>query len=162
MFDDETASFLRSGCALIVGSASADGRPHASRGWGVPQLTSDDDQEGLGERLTVLLDGEDERARANATPGRKVAVTATDVRTLRSIQLKGDVVATSAAEPEDPKVVRAYCDAFFTDVVQTDGMPREILERMVPGSWFRCVVQVTARFDQTPGPSAGAPIVEAR
>ncbi|OWY60915.1 hypothetical protein B7486_66605, partial [cyanobacterium TDX16] len=149
MFDEATLVFLRSGCALIVGSASHDRQPLASRGWGIPALDPD------GGQVTVLLDDEDDQARENLAAGARVAVTATDVQTLRSLQLKGTVLAVEPAAPEDPKVVRAYCDEFFGDVEAVDGMPRDILERMLPAGWFRCRVQVEATFDQTPGPSAG-------
>jgi hypothetical protein len=152
VFDEATQAFLRSGCALIVGSSSADGQPLASRGWGIPGLDPD------GEQLTVLLDDEDEQARDNLAVGSRVAVTATDVQTLRSLQMKGEVLAVGPATAADAKVARTYCDDFFGDIESVDVMHRDVLERMVPAGWFRCRIQVEATFDQTPGPSAGAPI----
>jgi hypothetical protein len=152
VFDESVVAFVRSGCALIVGSASPDRRPVASRGWGIPEL---DDG---GEQITVLVDEDDHQAAANLVPGAAVAITATSVTTLRSLQLKGRVLEVEPATAADAKVARAYCDSFFGDIEQVDGMHRDILERMVPAGWFRCRVAVEARYDQTPGPGAGAPM----
>jgi hypothetical protein len=151
VFDEVEREYLQGGRALIVGSASPDGTPLASRGWGFPEFEVDG-------RVTVLVDRHDRRAHDNLVVGAPAAITATDVHTLRSLQMKGRVLSVGPSRPGDDKVVRAYCDAFFGDIESVDGMHRDILERMFPEDWFRCEVQVEERFDQTPGPKAGAPI----
>lgn len=156
MFDEATQAFLRSGCALIVGSVSDEGQPVASRAWGVPELDAER------RLITVLVDTGDQAALDNLRPDAPVAVTFTDVRTLRSIQVKGAVAGSHPADARDGEVVRAYCDAFFGDVETVDGTHREVLERMVPEGWCRCVVRVEEQFDQTPGPRAGATLDAAR
>jgi hypothetical protein len=152
VFDEAEREYLLGGRALIVGSASPDGTPLASRGWGFPAF------EAAAGLVTVLVDLHDRRAQENLVVGAPAAVTATDVQTLRSLQMKGRVVSSGPSEPGDDKVVRAYCDAFFGDIETIDGMHRDILERMFPEDWFRCQVLVEERFDQTPGPKAGAPM----
>ena len=56
MFDPETRAFLESGCGLLVATVSADGAPHAARGWGLDVLDV-----GPPARLRLLLDADDER-----------------------------------------------------------------------------------------------------
>src|SRR6187549_661846 len=84
VFDPDTRAFLESGCALIVGTGGPDGAPHAGRGWGLELL------DGLSSgRLRLLLDAEDERSIAHIADGGPIAVTATNVVVLRSMQMKG-------------------------------------------------------------------------
>ena len=52
----------------------------------------------------------------------------------------------------------AYCEAFFTDITETDGVPRELLVRLLPPAFIACVVRTVECFNQTPGPGAGAPL----
>jgi hypothetical protein len=58
----------------------------------------------------------------------------------------------------DHERVAAYCDEFFADIAATDGVPRELLERMVPPTFIACTVRVRESFNQSPGPGAGAPL----
>ncbi len=152
MFDEETAALLTSGCALIVGTVGADGEPHAGRGWGLDVL---DDGADLA-RLRVLLDAGDERTVEHAAAGWAIAVTATSVRNLRSVQLKGRALSIEVAGREDLDRAERYIDAFFTDINETDGTPLDLLQRFVPLGYVACTVEATERFDQTPGPGAGA------
>jgi hypothetical protein len=149
-----TATFLEGGGALLVGTVEADGTPCAARGWGITVLTGDEP----GMRVQVVLDASDERAlRALAATG-AVSVTATDVRTLRSIQVKGLAAPVEAATAADVALARRYCDDFFRAVNEADGIDVALLERLVPAAYVTCEVTVHHRFDQTPGPGAGAAI----
>jgi hypothetical protein len=151
VFDPETTTFLESGCALIVGTVSADGEPHAGRAWGLDVL-----EDGAVTRLRLLLDVDDARSIEHAVEGGDIAITATSVRTLRSIQLKGRVGGPEVADPGDSARAQRYMDAFFADIVDTDGVRTPaLLERFVPRGYLACTVEVHERFDQTPGPSAG-------
>lgn len=152
MIDEATATFLRTGCALIVGTVEADGAPLACRGWGVPHLDAE------AGRVDVLLDADDEDVRRTAVEGAPLAITAADVRTLYSVQLKGRCTARREQRADDWDVARHYLDAFMTDVEETDGTPRRLLERLVPTTLWCCTLEVEASFDQTPGPGAGAPL----
>lgn len=152
MFDDDTIAFLESGCGLLVGTVAADGAPHAGRGWGLDVLDA-----GAG-RLRLLLDAADEVTLANGAGSGAVAVTAAEVRTLRSLQLKGRVVGIVEAEGTDRARAARYCDELWTAVEETDGEPRELLEQLTPAAYRVALVEVTALFDQTPGPAAGASV----
>jgi hypothetical protein len=149
VFDDDRATFLESGCSLILGTVLPDGEPHAGRGWGLTVLPATD-------RVRLLLDVEDTTTNDCAVTGGAIAITAASVRTLRSLQLKGRVVSVEAASPEDVARGQEYCEAFFTDIEETDGFGREITERLVPLGYLVCTVAVDDLFDQTPGPGAGA------
>jgi hypothetical protein len=59
-------------------------------------------------------------------------------------------------EGGDAERARRYSDAFFADIVVTDGTPLALLERMLPTGYVSCTVAVDALYDQTPGPEAGA------
>jgi hypothetical protein len=142
---------LESGCALIVGTVGDDGEPHAGRAWGLDVLEDADVP-----RLRLLLDAEDTRTIERAVEGGAIAVTATSVRTLSSVQLKGRVGEPAVASPEDVERAQRYMDWFFRDITETDGTHPALLERFVPSGFVACSVEVHERFDQTPGPGAGA------
>jgi hypothetical protein len=154
VFAAATKRFLESGCALIVGTVSADGEPHANRGWGLTVLPGD------GNHVRLLLDADDQRALADLARAGAIAITGADVRTLRSVQLKGRFVGSEAADENDRERARRFCDGFFGDVVVTDGTPRELLERLVPDDYVACTIAVDEVYDQTPGPGAGAPLAQ--
>ena len=149
MFDDDRRTFLESGCSLILGTVLPDGEPHAGRGWGLTVLPDE-------AQVRLLLDVEDTTTNDCAAGGGAVAITAASVRTLRSLQLKGRVLSLEAGSPEDAGRAARYCEAFFTDIEETDGFGREITERLVPLGYLVCTVAVDDLFDQTPGPGAGA------
>jgi hypothetical protein len=151
VFDEETRAFLESGCGLIVGTVAPDGAPYAGRGWGLDVL-----EDGPPARLRLLLDADDEGTIANLTDGAAVAVTATNIRTLRSVQLKGRARGTEVHTPEDEARGQRYIDEFFADVEAVDGVPRERFEHFTPIGVVVCTLEAHERFDQTPGPGAGA------
>lgn len=158
MFDDDTTAFLRSGCALIVATVDADGAPHATRGWGLDGLDGSTASASERQQVRLLLDASDVTGAEHLGTTGRIAITAADVRTLRSLQLKGRVLHLEPASTDDRREARRYCDAFFTDIEQTDGTARDLLERIVPADFLVCTVEVESTFDQTPGPGAGQPI----
>ncbi len=147
MFDPDGVAFLESGCALIVAVVDADLHPRANRGWGLDVLP-----EG---RVRLLLDADDVTTLDHLAQRDAIAITATSVRDLHSMQLKGHCEAVESATAEDRARVDRYCADFFADVVETDGFARALLQRLVPADYVACVVRVDAVFDQTPGPTAG-------
>jgi hypothetical protein len=151
LFDQETRTFLESGCALIVGTVSADGEPHAGRAWGLDVLVP-----GARPQVRVLLDAGDPPTIEHAADGGAIAITATSVRTLRSVQLKGRSLGVAVAATGDGARAQRFIDAFFADIQETDGTDPALLERFVPIGYVACSVEVHERFDQTPGPGAGA------
>jgi hypothetical protein len=148
--DDATKTFLEAGSALIIGTVGPDGAPFAGRGWGLDVLD--------GDRVRLLLDASDEGTIANVAAGRAIAVTAADVRTLRSMQLKGRALGLDETTAADRERWDRYREEFFTDILETDGTPRELTDRFAPDDVVACTIEVDELFDQTPGPGAGARI----
>jgi hypothetical protein len=150
VLDDDTIAFLVGGCALIVGTVSPDGDPHASRGWGLTVL-------GTGPlRARLLLAADDARTLANLEQGARVAVTAGDVPTLRSMQLKGRSLGLEPGTEDDRARMGRFVEGFYGDISSTDGTPRRVLDRLTPLDVTACTIEVEELYDQTPGPSAGA------
>jgi len=142
VLDEEKVSFLEGGCALIVCTLDADGEPFASRAWGLTVVSCDE----MRVRLLATLD---------VLPRGAVAITGTDVPTLRSLQLKGHVVAVEPSNAADLAKSQRYADAFYSDVERTDNVPRELLDRMTPKEFLACTIEIEELYDQTPGPRAG-------
>jgi predicted pyridoxine 5'-phosphate oxidase superfamily flavin-nucleotide-binding protein len=151
VFDPETSAFLETGCALVVGTVTADGAPYAARAWGADPI-------GGGSDVRVLLDALDVATIGNVEGGGRVAVTATSVRYFTSVQMKGHAVAVEPATAGDRARAARYVDDFFADIEQTDGTERALLERLVPADYVAMVVRVEEVYDQTPGPGAGGRI----
>jgi hypothetical protein len=156
VFGTETARFLESGCALIVGTVGADGDPYATRGWGL-DIVSDQDA-----RIRILIDASDSVTLDRLSSGGGVAITGTDVPTLRSVQVKGRALLVEDATEADRARAGRFCDVFFTDVVETEGTPRELLDRLEPADYMACLVEVDELYDQTPGPGAGQAMTTGR
>jgi hypothetical protein len=129
---------------------SDDGEPYATRGWGIDVLSPD------ATSLRVLLYANDERALALLAPGRRIAITAGDVRTLASVQLKGVVERVEDGTSTHLERANRYCDDFFRDIEDIDGTRPELAERLRPNGVVPIVVRIDERYDQTPGPGAGA------
>jgi hypothetical protein len=151
--DDETRAFVESGCALVLGTVDPGGAPCAGRGWGVTV----GDEAG---RLRLVLDADDTVTLHNVTAGAPIAVTAASIRTLASVQFKGRVVGTEPIAPDDLARAESYCAAMFADIHETDFTPMELLEALRPHRLAVCTVGVEERFDQTPGPGAGARVAD--
>jgi hypothetical protein len=156
MLDVALTEFLGRGVSLIVATVDADGAPFATRGWAVTPLSR--------HRARLLVAADDAPAFApaggTAARGTAIAVTIADVRTYRAVQLKGRSVDVEPATDEDRATVAAGVDRFATAVAQTDGTPRHLLDRLVPGAFVACTVEVDAVYDQTPGPGAGARVTD--
>jgi hypothetical protein len=149
--DPETTTFLETGCALIVGTVADDGMPHAGRAWGLDVVTT-----GASPTVRVLLDIDDQLTIDHIARGGPVAVTATSVRTLQSMQLKGVAQGLDPARADDAERMERYIDQFFGDIRDTDATDPDVLEAFRPVGPVACLIEVRERFVQTPGPGAGA------
>jgi hypothetical protein len=150
--DDATRDLVQGGSVLIIGATDAEGAPLVARAWGC-EIGADDE-------VSLWLAGGDPVLAAAVMPGGLLAFTATDVRTLRSRQFKGVVRETAAAPPGELAVVSRYRRDMFTAIHDTDGIPVDLLERLVPDSFIVVTLRVASCFDQTPGPEAGAPVAD--
>lgn len=152
MFDDDTSAFLAGGCALIIGTVDDAGEPRASRGWGLIAVDGD------GRRFRLVIDGLDASRPEHFGAGRPIAVTAADVPTLRSLQLKGRIVSVEATTDADEQHAERFCEQFFRDIHETEGTPLALLDRLAPPTHAACVIDIDEAYDQTPGPKAGSAI----
>jgi hypothetical protein len=153
MLGGDEIELLESGCSLVIGLVSADGRPHDGRGWA---LSMSDDR-----RHARLLVGASDIEALGHPPGvvtGKVAVNGADVLTLRSVQLKGPIVGAEPADEEDRARMVRHCDGFFDAVAFVDSIPRHLMERLVPNEVVACTFEIVEAYDQTPGPDAGKPL----
>jgi hypothetical protein len=155
VFDSDLTAFLESGCSTIVGVLGPSGEPFATRGWGTEVLSD------AVPRLRLLVS-----AGAFASIGRRagdgdafaIALTGADVRTLRSVQVKGTAHDLEPPTAADLERSEAFCTAFFADVQAVDGIGASLMRRLVPSDLLACTVAVAELYDQTPGPGAGAPL----
>jgi hypothetical protein len=152
MLDAATVAFLEGGCALVVGTVGEAGEPFVSRGWGLTILGDDP------PTARLLLAAGDTRTLAHVAEGGRIAVTGTDVPTLRSRQVKGHGIGVEPATDGDRARARRFLDEFTRDVHDTEGTPRRLLDRLAPPDYAACTIVIDEVYDQTPGPGAGAPV----
>jgi hypothetical protein len=146
------STLVDQGAGLLVGTSDADGVPRATRGWGVRR-----DDNGA---VRVVVSADDPLVVSNLTGS--IAVTAAEVRTLSSAQLKGRIVGVVEPDPTDREFVERQTTSFFDWVVAIDGNELELLQRLVPTRMLTVLIDVTDGFDQTPGPSAGSVLEDVR
>jgi hypothetical protein len=149
---DDVVALLESGCSTFLGAVGADGRPVASHCMGI-QVVED------GTRLRVMVNADEAEAIADLQATRVVALGATDVYTLRSIQVKGAVVAVEPVTAADRVRTDAYIAAFSQAILETDGTEWELMRRAIPRDFVALVMTIEDVFEQTPGPQAGTNLV---
>ena len=151
----EVQAHLEAGTAEIVGLVTPDGRPFATRGWGLDVV---DAEAGRIRLIMRAVDLEPVGLGPGDRPDVPIAVTASHVPTLFSIQLKGRLEAVDASVTTDPARVDRYCDGFLGDVVGADRIRRDLMELWRPTGdvLVACTILVDELFGQTPGPDAGA------
>jgi hypothetical protein len=148
VIEDAAAALLESTTSLIVGAVGDGNLPRALRAWGA--LVSDD-------RLQVrLLLTAGDAALADLVAGRRIAVTTTDFRTLRSFQVKGRSLGIEDATAHDRIRFDRYVGEVVPLIASIDDMPEEVVAQFLPATVVACTFVVDAVFDQTPGPDAGA------
>jgi hypothetical protein len=145
----DLVSFLESGCGLIIATVRPDGGPRAARAWGVDVVDAS-----IG-RIRVLLGLDDPELLDDLAERGAIAVTGADVVTLRASQVKGRVTGLVPATDADRERSARFREAFFQAIIELDGTPRALLDRMVPDDLIVAEVEIDAVFDQTPGPGAG-------
>jgi hypothetical protein len=138
--------------AIVVGAVAPDGTPWAARGWAVTIPEEDRPV------IRVVVGTADVPFLAGPTDRPVLAVTVTHVHTLESVQFKGPSGPAEPATEEDLRAVEHYCDAFFDAVLEIDGVPRALMERLLPRTYATCVIEVEQTYDQTPGPKAGTEV----
>jgi hypothetical protein len=145
----EIVAHLESPVSVIVGAVAPDGSPLAAHCCGARVLDG-------GTQVRVTVNGEERELLADLGATAVAAVSATEVPTLRSIQLKGRIVAVEEATAEDRIRTEQWRAGFFALVHEVDGVAVELLEHVMPLELAAFVLEVDEVYDQTPGPQAGS------
>ena len=149
MIDKELAAFLEEGIGIQIGTRSATLEPNGAR---VVAVRVEDD----GTRLVAFL------------PERAFAIVAADLEASgqaalvfarppdeRSCQVKGVFEGMQAAGGADEPFVRAQWRRWL-ERLTTIGLPLSTMEGWDAWPCVAVRLRVTALFNQTPGPNAGA------
>ena len=147
----EVVTLLESDSIILVGTVAADGLPEASRGWGLTVRTDAERPE-----VRLLMPVASTRARENLETTGRIAITVTDVETLRSAQVKGRVARFEAATDADARAHERSFTALTEALQRADGTDPELFRRVKPGSLTAVIATLDEVYDQTPGPAAGA------
>jgi hypothetical protein len=147
--DAELANLHDRGVAIVVATRDDEMRPEIVRAWGIE--VADD---GMTARLCVSA-SRDSRTMSNLAGNGAIAVTMVLPSTYLMIQMKGHV--TEIGEPTAAQLERvdAHVAAFVAEV-EPVGLPAELARRYVHYDFIAITVAVRERYDQTPGPHAGA------
>ena len=148
LIEDEDVALLVGPSSLIVGTVDETGLPDATKAWGVAVQPDR-------ERMRVILSADDGQALANARSTGVFALTATDVHTFVSVQVKGRVESVEPESDADRARREQQIEGFKRAVNETDGTPIELLGRIEPCGFVTVVATIEEAFDQTPGPTAG-------
>lgn len=149
MFTLDVMSIIEAGTSLIVGTVGPDGEPRASRAFALTVVDPD------ANVVRLVLSADDPIVVANLATG-ALAVTAADVRTLRSVQLKGRITQIEPPTVDDLATAHEHAELFFAAIADTDGHPPSLTRQLLPIDSIAVEMVVEELFDQTPGPSAGS------
>ena len=143
---------LHAGPTITVASRSARMRPSIGQAIGC-RIDPD------ACRLTVFLPaGRNRAVIADLRAGREVAVVMTRSSTTRSLQVKAAFADEVPMTPADHDRMRDYVELVAKEWAR-DGVPQAFTRTLLdsgPGPILAFDLALTAAFDQTPGPRAGA------
>jgi hypothetical protein len=140
----DLADPARDAPVVLVASRDAEHHPELSRAWG-PSWNDD------GTHLTVCVEATpDSRMARNLEPGSPVAATLSWLSSQSTTQVKGTVLRLEAPTPERREVVEHHVARFIADAA-TVGVADPIARTMVGADLMTVTVEVSERFDDTPG-----------
>ena len=154
--DDALKTFIESGVSVVVGTRDEGLVPEIVRAWG-PHVSRD--------RHTIRLcipEATSVRTRTNLVGNGRIAVAFSLPSTYETVQLKGRHLRTTKPSAEDLLRLDRHRESFAA-LNESIGVPRAGVEafwhRELAGSPLFVTVHfvVHAIFNQTPGPTAGAP-----
>jgi hypothetical protein len=148
--EPDLVTLLESDAIILVGTVAADGLPEASRGWGLAVRPEADPPE-----VRLLMPVASARARENLETTGRIAITVTDVETLRSAQVKGRVARFEPATDADARAHERSFTALTEALQRADGTDPELFRRVKPGALTAVIATLEEVYDQTPGPAAG-------
>ena len=151
MIDRHLAAFLEEGLVIHIGTCSADLEPNGTR---VTAVTVDADGRHVVAYVPRVAIRQIQSDLEGAGLAALVFVRPADDR---ACQVKGVVTGIRAATARERRLVAAQWEA-SRQVLEDVGLPPILTEswRVWPSMAVR--LRVTALFDQTPGPNAGAPL----
>ena len=149
--EPDIVTLLESDAVILVGTVAPDGLPEASRGWGLTVRTDAEPPE-----VRLLMPVASTRARENLEATGRIAITVTDVETLRSAQVKGRVARFEPATDADARAHERSFAALAEAIQRADGTDPALLGNRKPGALTAVVATLEEVYDQTPDPAAGA------
>ncbi len=152
MLDDSLTAFLQQGVAINIGTRNARLEPSACY---VGAALVDDDR----KHLTVFVPtvGAD-RVLADLQANGQAAIVFARPEDDRACQVKGTFVSVRPATAAEAPIVDEQYSGFLRQL-EIIGMPGESSRSWTVWPALAIRLRVTAVFDQTPGPKAGAAIV---
>ncbi|HVK87468.1 MAG TPA: pyridoxamine 5'-phosphate oxidase family protein [Kofleriaceae bacterium] len=144
----DLVEFVQGGRSLIVGTCSAALEPECVRGVGLRVWP-------CACKLTLLIPNEPgAQTIANLRETGRVAITLSYVPTLKTIQLKGRVLAIRAGDEADHALARRYRELFAPELAFAGMAPAHTSRLAI---WPCCAVEIDLDvvYAQTPGPTAG-------
>ncbi len=134
--------------SIVVGTRNAALLPESTRAVG--SVVAPD-----GKHVTVFLPtAVSDRAIANIGDNGRVAIGYSSIGDHVSVQVKGRVVATRDANPDERDLIVRYIGAFAEALAMT-GIPRATTRALNAWPAHAVTVEVSDIFDQTPGVKAG-------
>jgi hypothetical protein len=146
---EDLATFARRGLVIVVASRDDAMRPEIARGWG-PEVAPD-----ATSATVCVAAARDSRMGSNLAANGAIAMTMGLPTTYQFFQLKGRVTAIEDASAEQLARAEAHAAAFADEVVPL-GLTREQGLRLFHPDLIAVSFDVHERYDQTPGPGAGA------
>ncbi len=152
MLDDSLTAFLQQGVAINIGTRNARLEPSAAY---VGAVVVDGDRKHLTVYVPAIgADAVLDDLQANG----QAAIVFARPEDDRACQVKGTFVGARPASDDEEAVVRDQFDGFLRQL-EIIGMPGESTRVWLVWPAIAVRLRVTAVFDQTPGPKAGAVIV---
>jgi hypothetical protein len=151
MISPELAAFLHGGVSIHIATRSGNLEPHGAR---VAAVAIDPD----GTHVTAYV------PKVAAAPivadlkaNRQAAICFVRPHDDRACQLKGEFLGAGPAAARERTTIERQWKAFVADLAQI-GFARQATEGWKTWPAIAVRLRVTALFNQTPGPGAGAPI----
>jgi hypothetical protein len=152
MLDDSLVAFLQQGLAINIGTRNRRFEPSAAY---VGAAVVDDDRRHLTVYVPTVAAGpilDDLQANGQG------AVVFARPEDDRACQVKGTFVSARPATDDEEPLVRGQFEGFLHQL-EIIGMPGESTRPWIVWPAIAVRLQVTAVFDQTPGPQAGAALL---
>jgi hypothetical protein len=152
LLDAAQCAFLRGPVAINVASRDVALVPSIARAYGC-KVSKDRG------RVTIFLATRlAQSVLRDLRAGGPIAVVFCLPSTHKTIQLKAAGAAIGSVESADRRIIRAYCDAFYSEILALgykDPFTRALAAAAVDEEAVALSFEPSAAFEQTPGPEAG-------